>query len=123
DARLMSPDAIRYFEGLVALYGDNIRASDSKASNMIFLMTFTTPTIVVFRTQLPGFIPIYLLLLIPLCAIACFIFSMYPRFLVTPGFPFYYKRSVTPEDFPLPPQDGMKLLALFQNRCATLAGI
>jgi hypothetical protein len=63
------------------------------------------------------------LLLLPLFAIILLILAIYPRFVVTPGFPFFVKRSVRPDDFVTPPDDEEELLALFRNRCAALAEI
>jgi hypothetical protein len=51
------------------------------------------------------------------------VLAIYPRFVVTPGFPFFIKRSVSPDDFVTPPDDDKELLALFQIRCAALAKI
>jgi hypothetical protein len=63
------------------------------------------------------------LLLLPLFAIILLILAIYPRFVVTPGFPFFTKRSVRPEDSVTPPDDEEELPALFRNRCAALAKI
>jgi len=119
----MSPDTIKYFESLLGVYTDNIRISDVKSNIILFLLTFSIPTMVAFRAQLPVYIPLLLLLLLPLFAIILLILAIYPRFVVTPGFPFFVKRSVSPDEFVTPPDDEEELLALFRNRCAALAKI
>ena len=60
-------------------------------------------------------------ILVPLFAIILLILAIYPRFVVTPGFPFFVKRSVRPEDFVTPPDDEKEFFALFRDRCAALA--
>jgi hypothetical protein len=67
--------------------------------------------------------PLFLLLLLPLFSIILLVLAIYTRFVVTPGFPFFIKRSVSPDDFVTPPDDDKELLALFQVRCAALAKI
>jgi hypothetical protein len=119
----MSPDTIKYFEGLLAIYTDNIRISDIKSNIILFLLTFSMPTVAAFRAQLPVYVPLLLLLLLPLFSIILLILAIYPRFVVTPGFPFFVKRSVSPDEFVTPPDDEEELLALFRNRCAALAKI
>ena len=119
----MSPETIKYFEGLLSIYTDNIRISDIKSNIILFFLTVSIPTVVAFRAQLPVYVPLLLLLLLPLFAIILLILAIYPRFVVTPGFPFFVKRSVRPEDFVTPPDDEEELLALFRNRCAALAKI
>ena len=119
----MSPDTSKYFDNLTAIYTDNIRSTDYRACTVLFLLTVSVPTIVAFREELPNSVPLYILLLIPLCGIILLIVSIYPRFIVTPGFPFYFRRNISPADFILPPDDDGELLTLFRNRCAALATI
>jgi hypothetical protein len=119
----MSPETIKYFEGLLTTYTDNIRISDIKSNIILFILAFSIPTVAAFRTQLPFYMPLYLLLLLPLFSIIVLVLAIYPRFVVTPGFPFFIKRSVVPEDFVTPPDDEKELLALFRTRCAALARI
>ena len=119
----MSPDTIKYFEGLLAVYTDNIRISDIKSNIILFFLSISVPTVVAFRAQLPVYVPLLLLLLLPLFSIILLILAIYPRFVVTPGFPFFVRRSVSPDDFVTPPDDEKELLALFRNRCAALAKI
>jgi len=119
----MSPDTIKYFEGLLAVYTDNIRISDIKSNIILFFLAISVPTVAAFRTQLPVFLPLFLLLLLPLFSIILLVLAIYPRYVVTPGFPFFIKRSVCPQDFVPPPDDETELLALFQRRCAALAKI
>ncbi len=119
----MTPETIKYFDSLTATYTDNIRSSDYRACTMLFLLTVSVPTIVTFRDEFPSYLPVFGLLILPLFGIIILILSIYPRFIVTPGFPFYYRRSISPADFVLPPDDESQLLALFRNRCAALATI
>jgi hypothetical protein len=119
----MSPDTIKYFEGLLTTYTDNIRISDIKSNIILFFLAISIPTLTAFRAQLPSYLPLFLLLLLPLFSIILLVLAIYPRYVVTPGFPFFIKRSVTPEDFVTPPDDDKELLALFRTRCAALAKI
>jgi hypothetical protein len=119
----MSPDTVKYFEGLLTVYTDNIRISDIKSNIILFFLAISIPTVAAFRTQLPNYIPFFVLLLLPLFSIILLVLAIYPRFVVTPGFPFFIKRSVTPDDFVTPPEDDKELLALFRTRCAALAKI
>jgi hypothetical protein len=57
--------------------------------------------------------PLLLLLLLPLFSIILLVLAIYPRYVVTPGFPFFIKRSVEPEDFVTPPDDDKELLLSF----------
>jgi hypothetical protein len=68
-------------------------------------------------------LPFFVLLLLPLFSIILLVLAIYPRFVLTPGFPFFIKRSVTPDDFVTPPEDDKELLAFFRTRCAALAKI
>ena len=74
----MSPDTIKYFEGLLAVYTDNIRISDIKSNIILFFLTVSIPTVVAFRAQLPTYVPLLLLLLLPLFAIILLILAIYP---------------------------------------------
>ncbi len=118
----MSPDTIKYFEGLLTVYTDNIRISDIKSNIILFFLAISIPTVAAFRTQLPFYMPIFLLLLLPLFSIILLVLAIYPRFVLTPGFPFFIKRTVDPEDFVTPPDDD-KSSRLFRVRCAALAKI
>ena len=119
----MSPDTVKYFEGLLTVYTDNIRISDIKSNIILFFLAISIPTVAAFRAQLPTYVPFFLLLLLPLFSIIALVLAIYPRFVVTPGFPFFIKRSVEPEDFVSPPDDDTEFLALFRARCAALAKI
>jgi hypothetical protein len=119
----MSPDTVKYFEGLLTVYTDNIRISDIKSNIILFFLAISIPTVAAFRAQLPTYVPFFLLLLLPLFSIIALVLAIYPRFVVAPGFPFFIKRSVEPEDFVSPPDDDTELLALFRARCAALAKI
>ena len=104
----MSPDTIKYFEGLLTVYTENIRISDIKSNIILFFLAISIPTVAAFRTQLPFYMPIFLLLLLPLFSIILLVLAIYPRFVLTPGFPFFIKRTVDPEDFVTPPDDDKK---------------
>ena len=54
----MSPDTIKYFEGLFTVYTDNIRISDIKSNIILFFLAISIPTVAAFRTQLPFYMPI-----------------------------------------------------------------
>lgn len=123
ESRALSPETVKYFETLLAIYTDNIRISDVKSNIILFFLSISIPTIVAFRAQLPAFVPLFLLLLLPLFSIILLILAIYPRFVSTPGFPFFIRRSVCANDFETPPEDADELLALFRNRCAALAKI
>ena len=125
DARTntMSAETIKYYEGLLAVYTDNIRISDIKSNIILFFLAISIPTVAAFRTQLPFYMPLFLLLLLPLFSIILLVLAIYPRFVATPGFPFFIKRSVRPDDFVAPPDDDKELLAVFRVRCAALAKI
>jgi hypothetical protein len=119
----MSPDTVKYFESLLAVYTDNIIISDIKSNIILFFLAISIPTVAAFRAQLPFYMPLLLLLLLPLFSIILLVLAIYPRYVVTPGFPFFIKRSVEPDDFVTPPDDDKELLALFRTRCAALAKI
>jgi hypothetical protein len=119
----MAPETVRYYESLIGTYTDNIRNADTKSNIVIIVILFSISTVTAFRTQFPSFMPIYLLLLLPLCAIIVLILAIYPRFVVIPGFPFYVRRSVRHDDFVMPPEDGKELMALYRHRCRALANI
>ena len=119
----MTPETIKYFDSLMDIYTDNIRSLDYRAGTTLVLLGVSIPIIVAFRNELPASIPIFAVLMAPLGAILLLIASIYPHFIVTPGFPFYFKRSIAPADFVVPPDDESELLALFRNRCAALAKI
>ena len=119
----MLAETVRYYESLIGVYTDNIRNADNKSNIILIIILFSISTVASFRTQFPSFIPIYLLLLLPLCAIIILILAIYPRFVVIPGFPFYVRRSMRPDDFVMPPEDGKDLMVLLRHRCAALANI
>jgi len=119
----MSPDTIKYYEGLLTTYTENIRTADFKSNIILFFLAISIPTVAAFREQFPFHLPFFLLLLLPLSAIVLLVLAIYPRFVATPGFPFLIKRSVSPDDFVPPPDDDQELLALFRVRCAALAKI
>jgi hypothetical protein len=119
----MSPDTKKYFESLLTIYTDNIRISDVKSNIILFFLAISIPTLVAFRTQLPLYTPLYMMLLLPMFSIILLILAIYPRFVATPGFPFFVRRTIDPEDFVTPPEDENELLALFRRRCAALAKI
>jgi hypothetical protein len=121
--RALSPETIKYFDTLLAIYTDNIRISDVKSNIILFFLAISIPTIVAFRAQLPLYVPLFLLLLLPLFSIILLILAIYPRFVATPGFPFFIRREVRAGDFVTPPEDADELLDLFRNRCAALAKI
>ena len=116
-------ETTKYYEGIISTYTDNHRISDYKSSTIIFLIAISIPTVVALRSDLPTFIPLPLLLVLPLSAIICLLLSIYPRFNITPGYPFFFKRSLRPDDFGAPPKDDLELVTLFRNRCVTLATI
>src|SRR5271154_6641533 len=101
----MSPDTKKYFESLLTIYTDNIRISDVKSNIILFFLAISIPTLVAFRAQLPLYTPLYMMLLLPMFSIILLILAIYPRFVATPGFPFFVRRTVDPEDFVIPPED------------------
>ena len=119
----MLPEAVNYYESLISIYTENIRNADIKSNIILLIILFSISTVTTFRTQFPPFVPIYLLLLLPLCAIIVLMLAIYPRFVVIPGFPFYVRRSMQHDDFVTPPEDGKDLLVLYRHRCAALANI
>ena len=119
----MLPEAVNYYESLISIYTENIRNADIKSNIILLIILFSISTVTTFRTQFPPFVPIYLLLLLPLCAIIVLILAIYPRFVVIPGFPFYVRRSIGPDDFVMPPEDVKERIVLFRHRCAALANI
>ena len=107
----MLPETVNYYEGLIGVYTDNIRNPDIKSNIILIIILFSISTVTTFRTQFPPFVPIYLML------------AIYHRFVVIPGFPFYVRRSMRPDDFVMPPADGKELMVLYRHRCAALANI
>jgi hypothetical protein len=51
----MPPDTVKYFEGLLSVYTDNIRISDIKSNIILFFLAISIPTVAAFRTQLPTY--------------------------------------------------------------------
>ena len=119
----MLPETVRYYESLIGIYTDNIRNADIKSNIILIIILFSISAVTSFRNQFPPFMPIYLLLLLPLCAIIVLVLAIYPRFVAIPGFPFYVRRSIRADDFVMPPEDGKDLMVLFRHRCAALANI
>jgi len=119
----MLPETVSYYESLIGTYTDNIRNADAKSNIIIIVILFSISTVAGFRAQFPPYVPIYLLLLLPLCAIIVLLLAIYPRFVVIPGFPFYVRRSMRHHDFVMPPEDGKERMVLFRHRCAALANI
>jgi hypothetical protein len=119
----MSADPGRYFESLISVYTDNIRASDFKSNILIFFLSLSISTVTAFRGEFPHYVPILLLLLLPMCSIILLILSIAPRFIIIPGYPFYLRRSMSADAFVTPPEDEEGLLALFRKRCAALGNI
>jgi hypothetical protein len=119
----MCPDLVKYFEDLLSVYTDNIRASDFKSNVLIFFLSISISTVAAFRPELPHYIPMLLLLLLPVCSIILLILSLAPRFIAIPGYPFYLRRSMSPDAFVAPPEDAEAFLALLRHRCASLANI
>ena len=119
----MPPETISYYESLIGTYTDNIRNADTKSNIIIIVILFSISTVAGFRAEFPPYVPIYLLLLLPLCAIILLLLAIYPRFVVIPGFPFYVRRSMRHDDFVMPPEDGKEGMVLFRHRCAALANI
>ena len=113
----------KYFEQLIATYTDNMRASDVKSNILIFFLAISISTVTAFRAELPPYIPILLLLVPPGCSIFLLILSISPRFVVIPGYPFYVRRSMSPDDFVTPPEDEESLLSLYRHRCAAFGNI
>ena len=58
----MTPEAIKYFENLTAVYTDNIRSVDYRALSVLFFLSVSIPSIVAFRDELPFSLPIFILL-------------------------------------------------------------
>ena len=119
----MSPEVVTYYDNLISLYEDNLRISDAKTFTILFLLAFTMPAIIPFRPELPLYVPLTLLLFLPLSAILLLILSVFPCFIVTPGYPFFLRRSVAPDEFGGPPEDDRELLNYYRNPCASLAKI
>ena len=119
----LSPETRKYYDGLISTYTENLRISDYKSSTILFLLAISISTVAALRNELPDFIPLSLLLLLPLLAIISFLLSIYPRFSATPGYPFFFKRSVGPDDFGTPPESDEEQLILLRNRCVSLAKI
>jgi hypothetical protein len=119
----MNEAAIKYFEGLITLYTDNIRQIDFKSNVMIFFLSISISTVSAFRLELPKFVPVYILLALPLCSIMLFIFSIYPRIKKVTGFPFYANRKVVLEDIVGPPEGDEAFVLQLRRRCVALANI
>ena len=75
----MSPDTVKYFEGLLTVYTDNIKISDIKSNIILFFLAISIPTVAAFRAQLPTYVPFFLLLLLPLFSIIALVLAIYPN--------------------------------------------
>jgi hypothetical protein len=122
DQRL-SPDTVTYFERLIATYTENIRASDFRSNILIVFIAISVGPLLAFRGEFPRYIPMQLLVVIPLCSIILLLISIYPRFRVIPGYPFFVSRFVSPDLFPLPADDDETVLAELRSRCVAFAKI
>jgi hypothetical protein len=119
----MTDAKIKYFEQLIATYTDNIRASDFKSNILIFFLSISISAVTSFRAELPRFLPILLLLTLPLCSIIILITAIYPRFRAVSGFSFHVKSSVGLNDFLDPPEDDEAIVLQLRYRCVALADI
>jgi hypothetical protein len=119
----LSPETVDYFERLIATYTENIRASDFRSNILIVFIAISVSPIMAFRSEFPRYIPMQLLVVVPLCSIILLLISIYPRFLAIPGYPFLVSRSVSPDLFPLPVEDKETTLAQLRSRCVAFAKI
>ena len=119
----MSQDKRRLFERLIDTYTENIRASDVKSNVIGIMIIFSMSVLSIFRQDLPSWLPLYIILVVPMCSIFFLAVSIFPRFSTTPGLPFYVKREIGPTDFDIIPEEENDVLQLYRNECATLANI
>jgi len=119
----LSEEAVAYFERLIATYTENIRASDFRSNILIVFIAISVSPLMAFRGEFPRYIPMQLLVVIPLCSIILLLISIYPRFRVIPGYPFYVSRSASPDLFPLPADDPETILAQLRSRCLAFVKI
>jgi len=114
---------IKYFEQLNAMYTDNIRAIDFKANILIFFLSISVGAVTSFRPDLPPFVPILLLLTVPIASIIILIWSIYPRTIRTKGSHFHVKKNVDADDFADAPRDEESFIRTLRDRCVVLAKI
>jgi hypothetical protein len=114
---------VKYFEQLNAMYTDNIRAIDFKCNILIFFLSISVGAVTSFRQELPPFLPILLLLTVPIASIIILIWSIYPRTIRTSGSHFHLKKNVEAADFADPPEDEESFVRQLRDRCVVLAQI
>ena len=114
---------VRYFEQLNAMYTDNIRAIDFKCNILIFFLSISVGAVTSFRTDLPPFLPILLLLTVPIASIIILIWSIYPRTIRSEGSNFHVKANIGAEDFADAPEDEEAFIRQLRDRCVILAKI
>jgi hypothetical protein len=119
----MFQDKRRFVERLIDTYTDNIRATDLKSNVIGIMIIFSMSVLSIFRQDLPAWLPLYMILTLPMCSIFFLILSLIPRFSVAPGLPFYVKREVSPNDFDTIPEEENEVLNAYRNDCACLAKI
>jgi hypothetical protein len=114
---------VKYFEQLNAMYTDNIRAIDFKCNILIFFLSISVGAVTSFRPDLPPFLPILLLLTVPIASIIILIWSIYPRTIKSSGSHFHVKKNVEAADFADPPEDEEAFIRQLRDRCVVLAKI
>jgi hypothetical protein len=114
---------VKYFEQLNAMYTDNIRAIDFKCNILIFFLSISVGAVTSFRSDLPPFLPILLLLTVPIASIIILIWSIYPRTIKTSGSHFHVKKDVVAADFADAPEDEEAFILQLRDRCVVLAKI
>jgi hypothetical protein len=119
----MSQDKCRFFERLTDTYTENIRASDVKSNIIGIMIIFSMSVLSIFRSDLPAWLPLYMILVLPMCAIFFLVISIFPRFSTAPSFPFYVKSAISPKDFDTIPEDESDLLRIYRDDCVSLGKI
>jgi hypothetical protein len=114
---------VKYFEQLNAMYTDNIRAIDFKCNILIFFLSISVGAVTSFRQDLPPFLPMLLLLTVPIASIIILIWSIYPRTIRTSGSHFHVKKNVDAADFADAPEDEEAFIRQLRDRCVILAKI
>jgi hypothetical protein len=87
------------------------------------MIIFSVSVLSIFRLDFPTWLPFYLILLLPLGSMFFIILSIYPRFSPSPGFPFYVRSIISPNDFAAMPEDDGEILNAYRKDCACLAVI
>jgi hypothetical protein len=113
-------DLAQPYRSLIAVYTDNIRASDFKANIAILFVAFMMGPILYNYTKFPGYLPIPFVLLPFLIVYLCLFLVLIPRYPRRGSKNFLISRTATAADFANVAETEVEIEQL-KLRCAVLS--